>query len=92
MFPSSLAVVLTGIALGLLALGAFACGWRRGQFSYLRAQSHVIFEPRDLRLDRPWETARQRAERELEFGALEAAAPGEWGGGRNGSAPEGTPR
>jgi hypothetical protein len=84
MFPSSLAVALTGLALGILALGAFAWGWRRGQFSHLRAQSRVIFEPRDFRLERPWETTTQRAERELEFGALEAAAPGEWGDGRTG--------
>jgi hypothetical protein len=42
MFPSSLAIALTGLALGLLALGAFAWGWRQGQFSHLRARREVF--------------------------------------------------
>ena len=84
MFPSSLVVAVTGLALGLLAFCAFAWAWRRGHFGHLGRQSRVIFEARDLRLERPWETATQRAERELEYGALETAAPGEWGDGRTG--------
>jgi cbb3-type cytochrome oxidase maturation protein len=83
MFPSSLVVVLTGLSLGLLALAAFAWGWRRGQYRDLPAQSRAIFEPRDLRLERPWETATQRADRERQFGTLEPAPLGEWGDGRD---------
>lgn len=81
MFPSSLVVALTGLGLGLLALGAFLWGWRRGQYRDLHAQARAIFEPRDFRLDRPWETAAQRDERVREFGPLEQAQPGEWGDG-----------
>jgi len=92
MFPSSLAVAVTGLALGVLALGAFAWAWRHGQFGHLHAQSRVIFEPRDFRLERPWETATQRAQRELEFGAPETAAPSEWGDGRTGLARRGVAR
>ena len=81
MLPSSLAVVLTGLGMGLLALAAFAWGWRRGQYRNLRDQARVIFEPRDERLERSWETPAQRAQREREFGPLIPPAPGEWGGG-----------
>jgi cbb3-type cytochrome oxidase maturation protein len=80
MFPSSLAVVLTGLGLGLLALAAFAWGWWRGQFHDLQTQARVIFEPRDDRLERPWETPAQRAERTREFGPLISPSAGEWGG------------
>lgn len=82
MFPSSLAVVLTGLVLGFLALAAFAWGWRRGHYRDLKSQARVIFEPRDVRLERPWETPAQRAERAREFGTPIRPAPGEWGEGR----------
>lgn len=81
MFPSSVAVVLTGLVLGCLALGAFVWGWRRGQYRDLGAQARVILDARDRRLERPWETPRERAERAREFGPLVPPAPGEWGGG-----------
>jgi len=80
MFPSSLAVVLTGLLLGGVALAAFFWAWRRGFFRDLEAQSRVILDDRDYRLVRPWETPQQRAERELRHGAAEPPAPGEWGG------------
>ena len=82
MFPSSLAVVLTGLALGLLALLAFILGWRRGHYGDLHAQARVIFDARDRRLDRPWETPQQRAARVRDFGALLPPEPGEWGEGK----------
>lgn len=81
MFPSSLAVVLTGLGLGLLALAVFAWAWRAGHFRALRAQARVILDPRDYRVERPWETPAQRAERVREFGAPVPPSPGEWGGG-----------
>jgi cbb3-type cytochrome oxidase maturation protein len=81
MFPSSLVVALTGVALGLLALAVFAWGWRHGQYRDLRAQAHVILDARELRFERPWETPEQRAERARAYGALTVAPPGEWGEG-----------
>jgi cbb3-type cytochrome oxidase maturation protein len=80
MFPSSFAVLLAGLVLGLTALVAFAWGWRRNQFSGLDQQARVIFDADDLQLDRPWETPVQRAEREARQGPLIQPAPGEWGG------------
>jgi cbb3-type cytochrome oxidase maturation protein len=80
MFPSSLAVILTGILLGGLSLAAFGWAWLRGQFSNLDAQSTVILDTRDYLLERPWETGVQRAEREAAYGPLVKPATGEWGG------------
>lgn len=80
MFPSSLAVVLTGLLFGVLALVVFAWAWRRGQFRNLDDQARVIFEPRDYLYERPWETPEQRAQRVLEYGPLIRPVPGEWGG------------
>ncbi len=80
MFPSSLAVVLTGFALGMGALGAFVWAWRRGLFADLDRQARVLFDERDLRLERPWETARQRSARRAAAGELLAPSHGEWGG------------
>jgi hypothetical protein len=80
MLPSSLVVVLTGLALGALALLVFAWGWWRGHFSNLDEQSRVIFEPRDYLVERPWETPKQRAERIAQHGELLRPELGEWGG------------
>jgi nitrogen fixation-related uncharacterized protein len=80
MLPSSLVVVLTGLALGALALLAFAWGWRRGHFSNLDEQARVLFEPRDCLVSRPWETPRQRAERIRQYGVPVQPDRGEWGG------------
>jgi hypothetical protein len=80
MLPSSLVVVLTGLALGALALLAFAWGWWRGLFSNLDEQARVIFEPRDCLVERPWETPKQRAERIAQHGELLRPELGEWGG------------
>lgn len=81
MFPSSLAVVGVGVLLGIIALGAFAWAWRRGHFDRLDRQAHIIFDERDMRLERPWESERQRARREARYGPLIEPSPGEWGGG-----------
>lgn len=51
MSPSAFAVTLTGLALGLLALGTFVWAWRCRHFTQLRAQSHVVLDPRDLPRD-----------------------------------------
>lgn len=80
MIPSSLAVILATLALGVFALSAFIVAWWRGHFRNLDAQARVIFEPRDLRFARPWETPAQRREREATYGALLPGRRGEWGG------------
>jgi cbb3-type cytochrome oxidase maturation protein len=79
-FPSSLVVIMVGLALGAVALGAFAWGWYAGAFRHLDAQAHVILDSRDLQLDRPWETPAQRAERAIAHGELEPPGRSEWGG------------
>jgi cbb3-type cytochrome oxidase maturation protein len=73
-------VVVALIVLGALALAAFAWAWWRGQFTRLDRQAFAVLEPRDLRLERPWETPAQRRERSERFGLGEAPRPGEWGG------------
>ncbi len=80
MFPSSLVVVVAGLLLVAIALGAYVWAWRRGQFSSLDAQSRVILDERDVRLSRPWETPDQRADRVAAFGRPVAPTPSEWGG------------
>jgi hypothetical protein len=80
MLPSSVVVVVATAAFTLLAVLALAWGWRRGLFADLDAQSRVIFEPRDLRLERPWEGPADRLTREVAYGRPQPPAPGEWGG------------
>lgn len=80
MIPYSVVVALTGLILGLMAIGAFVWAWRRGAFDNIDEQARVILEPRDYRLLRPWETPAQQAERRQQYGELVEPAPGEWGG------------
>lgn len=80
MLPSSLVVVLTGLAFSALALSVFAWGWWRGHFRNLDEQARVLFEPRDYLVERPWESPRQRAERIGQYGEPLPPDLGEWGG------------
>ena len=80
MIPSSLIVIVATAALTLLGASALFWAWRKGHFDNLDAQSKIIFEPVDWRLERPWETPIQRLERETVHGDPVNAAPGEWGG------------
>ncbi len=80
MIPSSLPVILATAAFTLVAALLMVWGWRRGYFRDLDAQSRVIFDPRDWRVDRPWESPVERLARETTYGALVPPAPGEWGG------------
>ena len=80
MIPSSLPVVLATAAFTLVACLLMLWAWRRGYFRDLDAQSRVIFEPRDWRVARPWETPVERLEREVAHGRPVAPVPGEWGG------------
>jgi len=81
MIPYSIIVAITGLLLGLAAIAAFVWAWSRGAFENIDDQARVIFEPRDLRLLRPWETQAQQEERRKLYGELIEPAPGEWGGG-----------
>ena len=80
MIPSSLPVIVATAALTLLAALVLFWAWHRGFFDDLDAQSRVIFEARDWRLERPWESAVQRLEREVAHGAPLPPERGEWGG------------
>ena len=80
MLPSSLVIIVATAALTLLAAGVLLWAWSRGFFHDLDAQARVIFEPADLRLERPWETPVQRLERETVHGPPLRPPPGEWGG------------
>lgn len=80
MFGGSVVVVVGTLALVGLALVAWAAAWRAGAFRDVDAQARVILDPRDLRLDRPWETAHQRADRRASHGEPLPPEPGEWGG------------
>jgi cbb3-type cytochrome oxidase maturation protein len=80
MLPSSLAIIVTGLVLGCIGIAAFAWGWLHGQFDRLEEQARTIFDERDCRLERPWESAAQREERSRTYGTLIKPDPGEWGG------------
>ena len=87
MLPTSLVVAIVTVAMTLVPALILFWAWRRGLFRDLDAQSRVIFEPRDWRLQRPWESGTERLARELHFGAPVAPEPGEWGdGSRRGAA------
>lgn len=82
MVPYSMIVAITGLLLGLAAIGAFIWAWSRGAFENIDDQARVILEPRDYRLIRPWETPEEQEERRELYGDLVEPAPGEWGGGK----------
>lgn len=89
MLPTSLAVVLATVGMTLVPALVLFWAWRRGFFRDLDAQSRVIFEERDWRLERPWESGPVRLAREMQFGETLTPAPGEWGDGAGAS---GAPR
>lgn len=90
MLPTSLAVAIATVAMTLVPALVLFWAWRRGYFRDLEAQSRVIFEPRDWRLERPWESPAEALTREVAFGPPEPPGPGEWGGAAPGA--EASPR
>ena len=80
MIPASLPVIVLSAVFCLVPALVMFWAWRRGYFRDLDAQSRVIFEPRDLRVERPWESPVERLTREVAHGAPAPAEPGEWGG------------
>ncbi|HYW52025.1 MAG TPA: hypothetical protein VE861_15530 [Gemmatimonadaceae bacterium] len=83
MLPTSLAVVLATVAMTLVPAFLLFWSWRRGFFHDLAAQSRIIFDERDWRIERPWESPADQLTREVAFGPLEKAWPGEWGDARH---------
>lgn len=81
MLPTSLSVVIATMGMTLVPALLLLWSWRRGLFHDMDAQSRVIFDERDWRIERPWESAGDRLARDVTFGPLEAARPGEWGEG-----------
>ena len=81
MLPTSIAIVLATVALTLAPALVLAWAWRRGHLRHLEAQSRIIFEPRDWRVERPWESPAERLTREVAYGELVPPVPGEWGDG-----------
>jgi cbb3-type cytochrome oxidase maturation protein len=79
MFRASLAVIAVGLVLGLVALAAFAWVWRTGAFRQLDRQARIILDDQDLRLERPWESPHQQAERGARYGEPLPPWPSEWG-------------
>lgn len=86
MLPTSLVVAIATVAMTLLPALLLLWAWRRGLFRDLEAQSRVIFDERDWRVERPWESHADRLAREGTFGPAEPAEPGEWGGADSGGA------
>jgi len=84
--PTSLAVAVATVAMTIVPALLLLWAWRRGYFRDLEAQSRIIFEPRDMRLERPWESPADRLTREVAHGAPEAPEAGEWGGAERGGA------
>ena len=80
MLPSSVIVI---VATALFTLGAALVlfwAWRLGFLRDFDAQSRVILNERDFRLERPWETEAARQDRERAYGELVPPVAGEWGG------------
>lgn len=86
MLPTSVVVAIATVAMTLIPALLLLWAWRRGMFHNLEAQSRVIFDERDQRVERPWESPVDRIAREAAFGPAEPARPGEWGGADPGGA------
>jgi nitrogen fixation-related uncharacterized protein len=86
LLPTSLVVAIATVAMTLIPAVLLLWAWRRGLFRDLDAQSRIIFDDRDCRVERPWESRAERRAREDAFGRAEPARPGEWGGAESGGA------
>ena len=78
--PSSLPVIILTAVFSLLPALILFWAYRRGYFRDLDAQSRIILEPRDMQLERPWESPVERLTREVAHGPLVEPERGEWGG------------
>lgn len=78
---SSFVLIITALT-GFATVAMFAWAWWTGKLEELESQALGVFDPRDLRLARPWESADDRAARARDFGELVDPVPGEWGDAR----------
>lgn len=86
MLPTSLMVAMATVAMTLIPALVLFWAWRKGLFQDLEGQSRVIFDERDFRVERPWESDAEQLEREVAYGPPTPALPGEWGGSDRGGA------
>lgn len=82
MLSGNILLVLLIIGGGLIGLAIFFVACLKGLFDDTQAQSTIIFNQVDLRIKRPWETAKQAQERRELFGELIEPKASEWGGAR----------
>lgn len=80
MLPSSLTVSLSISLLGLLTVAVFLWAWFSRQFDDIDGQAMLPLDEDDMSVQRPWETASQRAARVERWGPPTAPLPGAWGG------------
>jgi len=84
MLPTSLVVVIATVSMSLAPALLLFWSWRRGLFHDLELQSRMIFDERDWRLERPWESFAEQRTREVLYGRRENPKAGEWGGATSG--------
>ena len=80
MFAAYTSVILATLGLGILTFVFFLWAFFSGHFDDLDAQAVVILDEHDLRLEREWESEREKAERVRAYGAPVVPEPGEFGG------------
>jgi hypothetical protein len=73
-------VVITGVVAVAALVFAFVRGWLEDDA--LASQATIIFDAEELRLERPWESPAQKAERAQTHGAAVVPPPGSFGGAR----------
>lgn len=80
MIARNFLLVLLTVGVGTFALLIFFISFFKGLFENPQAQALLIFDERDLKLRRPWESAIQLGERQKTFGTLIEPSSDEWGG------------
>jgi nitrogen fixation-related uncharacterized protein len=74
-------VVVLVTTMGFVTVGWFVWAFLRGKLDDPEAQAVVLFDDRDLRLARPWESRVEQDERRRRHGALLPPCPADWGDG-----------
>ena len=68
------------VSVGAVSLAVFLYAFRLGAFDGISEQSEILFETRDLQLERPWESTYDRDMRRTMHGDLLPPKAYEWGG------------
>ncbi len=82
MLDGSTHVLVLLVLIGFASVAVFGWAWWTGKLDDPEAQAASVLDLRDLRLERPWESAEERSARAERFGPLVPPEPGEWGDGR----------